>query len=209
MASIIRCKIPAGTGREFYFVDEFTISNKEYSDVDIHEISISAAVALLDSILSDAIDAENRAAAIILLREYAYISEDYVQDLPAGSDPSKTYGRTTSGWTEVTQSGGGTTGPEEWILISDDYQVLNSGGNIVVDTADRPVSIGLPTTPDLWCKVLLVPKGPTYSINKVTILTRGNTVNGATEDFTISTNGQALKLTYLGSGDGWVVAGAA
>lgn len=79
---------------------------------------------------------------------------------------------------------------------------MTAGEQYAFNTNSAPLTVTLPSTASLGQSILIIDAGHYFGTNNLTIGRNGNTINGATSNLILDTNGQSVGLLWNGSG--WV-----
>jgi hypothetical protein len=77
------------------------------------------------------------------------------------------------------------------------------------NTTSAAFTVTLPASPSVGDQVAIVDYAGTFATNNITLSPNGNKINGATGNKGITTNREALTLTYVDSTQGWVASSGA
>ena len=78
-----------------------------------------------------------------------------------------------------------------------------AGDQLLVDTTQTTVTIVLPASPAVGDEVVIIDARGTFASNAVTVNRNNQPINSATNNLSLSTNGQAITLVYVDSTRGW------
>ena len=78
-----------------------------------------------------------------------------------------------------------------------------AGDQLLVDTTQTTVTIVLPASPAVGDEVVIIDARGTFASNAVTVNRNNQPINSATNNLSLSTNGQAITLVYIDSTRGW------
>jgi hypothetical protein len=79
-----------------------------------------------------------------------------------------------------------------------------SGRGYPCNTTSSAFTVTLPASPSVGDYVQIVDYAGTFATNKITLGANSNKINGATENKVLTTNREAVTLTYVDSTQGWV-----
>ena len=92
--------------------------------------------------------------------------------------------------------------PQKAFNVSTAGITMTAGEQYAFNTNVSPLTVTLPATASLGQSILITDGGHYFGTNNLTIGRNGNTINGATSNLTLDTNGQSVGLLWNGSG--WV-----
>jgi len=78
-----------------------------------------------------------------------------------------------------------------------------AGDQLLVDTTQTTVTIVLPASPAVGDEVVIIDARGTFASNAVAVNRNGQPINSASNNLSLSTNGQAITLVYVDSTRGW------
>ena len=94
---------------------------------------------------------------------------------------------------------------ESYTLVTDSDSPYSAAADddLLVDTSNDPVTITLPASPQAGDKIMIIPYKDSYSTNNLTIDNNGNMIGGNNDSATVSKDGLALEMSWLGGTIGW------
>ena len=72
------------------------------------------------------------------------------------------------------------------------------------NTTSSAFTVTLPASPSVGDTIQIVDYAGTFATNKITIGANGNKINGSTDNKVLTTNREAVSITYVDSTQGWV-----
>lgn len=84
-----------------------------------------------------------------------------------------------------------------------------AGEGYFVNTTSNTVTVTLPASPSLGDKISIADYTGTFATNNLTINPNGNKIRGGTTAKVLNANNKAVKLVFIDSTEGWVVASSA
>src|SRR6056300_763692 len=104
----------------------------------------------------------------------------------------------------ATQTGFGRTGTVDWDTTAKTASFTAVSGNgYFVNTTSGAITLTLPASPSAGDIVAVRDYAQTFATNNLTIGRNGQPIDGLSNDFTLSTNGQAITLVYVDGTQGW------
>jgi hypothetical protein len=79
-----------------------------------------------------------------------------------------------------------------------------AGEGYPCNTTSSAFTVTLPASPSVGDTIVLVDYAGTFATNNITLGANGNKINGATSNKILTTNREAVTLTYVDSTQGWV-----
>lgn len=89
-----------------------------------------------------------------------------------------------------------------WINTNSTFTAAN-GNHIFVDTSVAPVTVILPSAPDIGDNITFIDYAGTCGTNSLTLSRNGNLIMGVAEDLIVDVSGAANELVYSGAAYGW------
>lgn len=80
-----------------------------------------------------------------------------------------------------------------------------SGNGYFVNTASAAITVTLPASPSLGDRLSIIDISGSADTNQITVGRNGSNINGASADFLISSDRQAVTMIYSDSTNGWIV----
>ena len=78
-----------------------------------------------------------------------------------------------------------------------------AGDQLLINTTQTGVTITLPASPAVGSEIVIIDARGTFASNAVTVNRNNQPINSATNNLSLSTNGQAITLVYIDSTRGW------
>ena len=78
-----------------------------------------------------------------------------------------------------------------------------AGAQILANTSSNPITVTLPAAASTGDEITIIDARGTWGSNNLTVGRNGLNINTATDDLTLSNNGQSLTLVYVDATRGW------
>lgn len=131
----------------------------------------------------------------------ASLTADKIWILPSADGTSgqvlTTDGAGTLSW--ATSSAG-----TAWQSVQTTGFTATSGYGYPCNTTSSAFTVTLPASPSVGSYVQIVDYAGTFATNNITLGANGNKINGSTDNKVLSTNREAVTITYVDSTQGWV-----
>jgi len=97
-----------------------------------------------------------------------------------------------------------TVGGLAWQSVQTTGFTAVAGRGYPLNTTSSAFTVTLPASPSVGDTIVLVDYAGTFATNNITLSPNGNKINGATANKTLTTNREAVTITYVDSTQGWV-----
>ena len=98
----------------------------------------------------------------------------------------------------------GTTGLIAWQSVQTTGFTASAGRGYPCNTTSAAFTVTLPASPSVGDQVLLLDYAGTFATNNITLGRNSNKIEGGTNNKALTTNREAVTLTYVDSTQGWV-----
>ena len=78
-----------------------------------------------------------------------------------------------------------------------------AGAQILANTSSNPITVTLPAAASTGDEITIIDARGTWGSNNLTVGRNGLKINSATDDLTLSNNGQSITLVYVDATRGW------
>ena len=103
----------------------------------------------------------------------------------------------------------GTGGLVAWQSVQTTGFTAVKGRGYPCNTTSAAFTVTLPASPSVGDQVLLLDYAGTFATNNITLARNSNKIEGGTSDKVLTTNREAVTLTYVDSTQGWVASSGA
>jgi hypothetical protein len=91
-----------------------------------------------------------------------------------------------------------------WQSVQTTGFTATSGYGYPCNTTSASFTVTLPASPSVGNYIQIVDYAGTFATNAITLAPNGNKINGSTDNKVLSTNREAVTITYVDSTQGWV-----
>jgi len=91
-----------------------------------------------------------------------------------------------------------------WVSV-DSALTLYSGQRALADTTSSPVTLTLPSSPNLGDEVRVIDATNNAATNNITVARNGSKIMGLDSDLTVNINEAAFGLVYFNASRGWLL----
>ena len=98
----------------------------------------------------------------------------------------------------------GVSGLISWQSVQTTGFTAVAGRGYPCNTTSSAFTVTLPASPSAGDQIILLDYAGTFATNKITLAPNGNKINGSTDTKLLTTNREAVTVTYVDSTQGWV-----
>lgn len=113
-------------------------------------------------------------------------------------------GTPTNGTVTTASLASGTSGLVAWQSVQTTGFTAVAGRGYPCNTTSAAFTVTLPASATAGDTIVLVDYAGTFATNNITLGANGNKINGATDNKALTTNREAVTITYVDSTQGWV-----
>jgi len=135
----------------------------------------------------------------VALKAPASLASDLTFTLPA-TDGASGQALVTNGSGVLSFASAGTS----WQSVKTSGFTAVSGEGYPCNTTSSAFTVTLPASPSVGSYVQIVDYAGTFATNNITLGANSNKINGGTSNKTLTTNREAVTITYVDSTQGWV-----
>jgi hypothetical protein len=110
----------------------------------------------------------------------------------------------TNGGYDAADLVGAAGGGVSWQSVQTTGFTAVAGRGYPCNTTSSAFTVTLPASPSVGDQVLLLDYAGTFATNKITIARNGSNIEGAAENKLLTTNREAIIITYVDSTQGWL-----
>jgi hypothetical protein len=103
----------------------------------------------------------------------------------------------------------GTVGLISWQSVQTTGFTASAGRGYPCNTTSAAFTVTLPASPSVGDTIILLDYAGTFATNKITLGANSNKIEGGTNNKILTTNREAVTLTYVDSTQGWVASSGA
>ncbi len=113
-------------------------------------------------------------------------------------------GTPSDGTVTAAKLASGTVGLISWQSVQTTGFTASAGRGYPCNTTSAAFTVTLPATPSVGDQVLLLDYAGTFATNNITLGANSNKIEGGTANKLLTTNREAVTITYIDSTQGWV-----
>jgi hypothetical protein len=103
----------------------------------------------------------------------------------------------------------GTVGLISWQSVQTTGFTASAGRGYPCNTTSAAFTVTLPASPSVGDTIILLDYAGTFATNKITLGANSNKIEGGTSNKILTTNREAVTITYIDSTQGWVASSGA